>query len=68
MRRVAGYFIMFHFKGVTGAGHLNTVDVENNCSKSGQIRDCLSPLVWCKGRANCKTIANIGDGVVIAAP
>ena len=64
----SGYIYYVSLKGVTGAGHLNPVDVEN---KLQQIRaNTKLPIAigfGVKDAASAKTIANIGDGVVIGS-
>lgn len=64
----SGYIYYVSLKGVTGAGHLNAVDVEN---KLQQIRaNTKLPVAigfGVKDAASAKTIANIGDGVVIGS-
>ena len=64
----SGYIYYVSLKGVTGAGHLNAVDVEN---KLQQIRaNTKLPIAigfGVKDAASAKTIANIGDGVVIGS-
>ena len=64
----SGYIYYVSLKGVTGAGHLNTADVEH---KLQQIRANTNlPIAigfGVKDAATAKTIANIGDGVVIGS-
>jgi tryptophan synthase alpha chain len=64
----SGYLYYVSLKGVTGAGHLNTSDVEN---KLKQIRDNTSLPVGIgfgvKDAQTAKTVADIGDGVVIGS-
>jgi tryptophan synthase alpha chain len=64
----SGYIYYVSLKGVTGAGHLNTADVEN---KLQQIRvNTRLPIAigfGVKDTQTAKTIANIGDGVVIGS-
>ncbi|MFI3179661.1 MAG: tryptophan synthase subunit alpha [Methylococcaceae bacterium] len=64
----SGYIYYVSLKGVTGAGHLNAVDVEN---KLQQIRaNTKLPIAigfGVKDAPSAKTIANIGDGVVIGS-
>ncbi|MGJ0429363.1 tryptophan synthase subunit alpha [Methylobacter sp.] len=64
----SGYLYYVSLKGVTGAGHLNTADVE---SKLKQIRaNTRLPVgigFGVKDAETAKTIAGIGDGVVIGS-
>jgi tryptophan synthase alpha chain len=64
----SGYLYYVSLKGVTGAGHLNTADVEN---KLKQIRaNTRLPVgigFGVKDAETAKTIAGIGDGVVIGS-
>jgi tryptophan synthase alpha chain len=64
----AGYLYYVSLKGVTGAGHLNTADVEQ---KLKEIRANASLPVGIgfgvKDAETAKTIAGIGDGVVIGS-
>jgi tryptophan synthase alpha chain len=64
----SGYIYYVSLKGVTGAGHLNTADVEN---KLQQIRaNTRLPVAigfGVKDAQTAKAIANIGDGVVIGS-
>ncbi len=64
----SGYIYYVSLKGVTGAGHLNTADVEH---KLQQIRANTNlPIAigfGVKDAVTAKTIANIGDGVVIGS-
>jgi tryptophan synthase alpha chain len=64
----SGYIYYVSLKGVTGAGHLNTADVEN---KLQQIRaNTQLPIAigfGVKDAQTAKTIAKIGDGVVIGS-
>ena len=64
----SGYIYYVSLKGVTGAGHLNTADVEN---KLQQIRaNTRLPVAigfGVKDAQTAKIIAEIGDGVVIGS-
>ena len=64
----SGYLYYVSLKGVTGAGHLNTADVEN---KVKQIRTITRLPVGIgfgvKDAQTAKDIAGIGDGVVIGS-
>ncbi|MDD1627002.1 MAG: tryptophan synthase subunit alpha, partial [Methylococcaceae bacterium] len=64
----SGYIYYVSIKGVTGAGHLNIADVEN---KLQQIKaNTQLPVAigfGVKDAETAKTIANIGDGVVIGS-
>jgi tryptophan synthase alpha chain len=64
----SGYLYYVSLKGVTGAGHLNTADVER---KLTQIKTITSLPVGIgfgvKDAATAKTIAHIGDGVVVGS-
>ncbi len=64
----SGYLYYVSLKGVTGAGHLNIADVE---AKLQQIRaNTRLPIAigfGVKDAEVSKTIANIGDGVVIGS-
>jgi tryptophan synthase alpha chain len=64
----AGYLYYVSLKGVTGAGHLNIADVEQ---KLKEIRANASLPVGVgfgvKDAETAKTIASIGDGVVIGS-
>jgi tryptophan synthase alpha chain len=64
----AGYLYYVSLKGVTGAGHLNIADVEQ---KLKEIRANASLPVGVgfgvKDAETAKTIAGIGDGVVIGS-
>jgi tryptophan synthase alpha chain len=64
----SGYIYYVSLKGVTGAGHLNTADVEN---KLRQIRaNTRLPVAigfGVKDAQTAKAIADIGDGVVIGS-
>jgi tryptophan synthase alpha chain len=64
----SGYLYYVSLKGVTGAGHLNTSDVEN---KLKQIRaNTRLPVgigFGVKDAETAKVIAGIGDGVVIGS-
>ncbi|MGR8980606.1 MAG: tryptophan synthase subunit alpha [Gammaproteobacteria bacterium] len=64
----SGYLYYVSLKGVTGAGHLNTADVEN---KVKQIRSITRLPVGIgfgvKDAQTAKIIAGIGDGVVIGS-
>jgi tryptophan synthase alpha chain len=63
-----GYIYYVSLKGVTGAGHLNIEDVQ---AKLQQIRAITSvPIAigfGVKGAETAKTIADIGDGVVVGS-
>lgn len=64
----SGYLYYVSIKGVTGAGHLDTADVK---TKLQQIRSCTDlPLAvgfGVKDAETAKTIARIGDGVVVGS-
>lgn len=64
----SGYLYYVSLKGVTGAGHLNTSDVEN---KLKQIRaNTRLPVgigFGVKDAETARIVANIGDGVVIGS-
>ncbi|UOA08806.1 tryptophan synthase subunit alpha [Methylobacter sp. S3L5C] len=64
----SGYIYYVSLKGVTGAGHLNVVDVEN---KVKQIKaNTQLPIAigfGVKDADTAKIVANIGDGVVIGS-
>ncbi len=64
----SGYLYYVSLKGVTGAGHLNIADVE---TKLNQIRANTSLPVaigfGVKDAQTAKTVANLGDGVVIGS-
>ncbi len=64
----SGYLYYVSLKGVTGAGHLNTEDVE---TKLKQIRMNTSLPVaigfGVKDAQTAKTVADLGDGVVIGS-
>ncbi|MDO9268200.1 MAG: tryptophan synthase subunit alpha [Methylobacter sp.] len=64
----SGYLYYVSLKGVTGAGHLNTADVE---TKLNQIRASTHLPVaigfGVKDAQTAKTVANLGDGVVIGS-
>ncbi|MGZ5007488.1 MAG: tryptophan synthase subunit alpha [Methylobacter sp.] len=64
----SGYIYYVSLKGVTGAGHLNTADVE---TKLNQIRlSTRLPVAigfGVKDAQTAKTVANLGDGVVIGS-
>lgn len=64
----SGYLYYVSLKGVTGAGHLNTADVEQ---KLKEIRANASLPVGIgfgvKDAETAKTVAGIGDGVVVGS-
>jgi tryptophan synthase alpha chain len=64
----SGYLYYVSLKGVTGAGHLDTHNVE---AKLQQIRSLTQMPVaigfGVKNPETAKTVANIGDGVVIGS-
>ena len=64
----SGYLYYVSIKGVTGAGHLDTVDVER---KLVQIRENTQLPVGVgfgvKDAETAKTIANLSDGVVVGS-
>ncbi|WP_036250995.1 tryptophan synthase subunit alpha [Methylobacter sp. BBA5.1] len=64
----SGYLYYVSLKGVTGAGHLNTADVEN---KLKQIRaNTRLPVgigFGVKDAETARTVSGIGDGVVIGS-
>jgi tryptophan synthase alpha chain len=64
----SGYIYYVSLKGVTGAGHLNAVDVENKLQQiRGNTKLPIAIGFGVKDAATAKTIANIGDGVVIGS-
>lgn len=64
----SGYLYYVSVKGVTGAGHLNTVDVEQ---KLKQIKSHTSIPVGVgfgvKNAETAKTVSDFGDGVVVGS-
>ncbi|MDP3878216.1 MAG: tryptophan synthase subunit alpha [Methylobacter sp.] len=64
----SGYLYYVSLKGVTGAGHLDVVDVEN---KLNQIRGNTGLPVaigfGVKDAQTAKTVAGLGDGVVVGS-
>lgn len=64
----SGYLYYVSLKGVTGAGHLNTADVE---TKLNQIRaNTRLPVAigfGVKDAQTAKTVAGLGDGVVVGS-
>lgn len=64
----SGYLYYVSIKGITGAGHLNTADVEK---KLTQIRENTQLPVGVgfgvKDAETAKTIANLADGVVVGS-
>jgi tryptophan synthase alpha chain len=64
----SGYLYYVSLKGVTGAGHLNTIDVEN---KLLQIRtNTRLPIAigfGVKDAQTAKAVADLGDGVVVGS-
>ena len=64
----SGYIYYVSLKGVTGAGHLDTADVE---TKLNQIKANTSLPVaigfGVKDAQTAKTVANLGDGVVVGS-
>jgi len=64
----SGYLYYVSIKGVTGAGHLNTADVEQ---KLTQIRENTQLPIGVgfgvKDAETAKTIANLADGVVVGS-
>jgi len=64
----SGYLYYVSLKGVTGAGHLNTADVEQ---KLKEIRANASLPVGIgfgvKDAETAKTVASLGDGVVVGS-
>jgi len=64
----SGYIYYVSLKGVTGAGHLDVEDVE---TKLNQIRaNTHLPVAigfGVKDAQTAKTVANLGDGVVIGS-
>lgn len=64
----SGYLYYVSLKGVTGAGHLNTADVE---TKLKQIRaNTKLPIAigfGVKDAETAKIVANLGDGVVVGS-
>lgn len=64
----SGYIYYVSLKGVTGAGHLNTADVENKLQRiRANTRLPVAIGFGVKDAQTAKTIANIGDGVVIGS-
>jgi tryptophan synthase alpha chain len=64
----SGYLYYVSLKGVTGAGHLNTAEVEQ---KVQQIRSLTELPIGIgfgvKNAETAKTVAEIGDGVVVGS-
>ena len=64
----SGYLYYVSLKGVTGAGHLNVVDVE---AKLKQIKaNTRLPVAigfGVKDAQTAKTVADLGDGVVVGS-
>ena len=64
----SGYLYYVSLKGVTGAGHLNIVDVENKLQQIKQnTRLPVAIGFGVKDAETAMSIANIGDGVVIGS-
>jgi len=64
----SGYIYYVSLKGVTGAGHLNIADVENKLQQIKAITKLPIAIGFgVKDAQTAKTIATIGDGVVIGS-
>ena len=64
----SGYLYYVSLKGVTGAGHLNIVDVENKLQQiKKNTRLPVAIGFGVKDAETAKAIGNIGDGVVIGS-
>ncbi len=64
----SGYIYYVSLKGVTGAGHLNTVDVENKLQHiKANTKLPIAIGFGVKDAETAQTIANLGDGVVIGS-
>lgn len=64
----SGYLYYVSLKGVTGAGHLNTADVKEKLAMIKQYTDLPVGVGFgVKDAETAKTVANIGDGVVVGS-
>ncbi|MGR9085597.1 MAG: tryptophan synthase subunit alpha [Gammaproteobacteria bacterium] len=64
----SGYLYYVSLKGVTGAGHLNTADVENKVKQIKSItRTPVCIGFGVKDAETARIISDIGDGVVIGS-
>lgn len=64
----SGYLYYVSLKGVTGAGHLNAADVENKLKQIKAITAMpVSIGFGVKDAETAKTIAGLGDGVVVGS-
>lgn len=64
----SGYLYYVSLKGVTGAGHLDTADVENKLAMIKQnTRLPVGVGFGVKDAETAKTLANIADGVVVGS-
>lgn len=64
----SGYLYYVSLKGVTGAGHLNAVDVENKLKQIKAITSLpVSIGFGVKDAETAKTISSLGDGVVVGS-
>lgn len=64
----SGYLYYVSLKGVTGAGHLNAADVENKLKQIKAITTLPVGIGFgVKDAETAKTIASLGDGVVVGS-
>jgi tryptophan synthase alpha chain len=64
----SGYLYYVSLKGVTGAGHLNAADVENKLKQIQAITALPVAIGFgVKDAETAKTIADLGDGVVVGS-
>jgi tryptophan synthase alpha chain len=64
----SGYLYYVSLKGVTGAGHLNIVDVENKLKQIKALTNMPVGIGFGVKDANtAKTVAALGDGVVVGS-
>ncbi|MDD5114410.1 MAG: tryptophan synthase subunit alpha [Methylobacter sp.] len=64
----SGYLYYVSLKGVTGAGHLNTADVETKLKQiRGNTKLPVAIGFGVKDAETAKTVANLGDGVVVGS-
>jgi len=64
----SGYLYYVSLKGVTGAGHLNTADVETKLKQiRGNTKLPIAIGFGVKDAETAKTVANLGDGVVVGS-
>ncbi|MDP1770649.1 MAG: tryptophan synthase subunit alpha [Methylobacter sp.] len=64
----SGYIYYVSLKGVTGAGHLNTADVETKLNQiKANTRLPVAIGFGVKDAQTAKTVANLGDGVVVGS-